>query len=150
MKKLLSFICVAMISTLVLCSCKSKEERVIDQLDNLAEKIEKNASDWDSEQWEDAFEEIQKIQKEISECKFSNEQLQTLGEVEGRLATAVLTYGAKAVGNEFGSFLQGAGSFVEGFKDGASDAMEENLQEIGNSVKGALNNLMDEWDDDDD
>ena len=143
MKKYFPAICLIVIATLVLCYCKSKEEKVIDQLNNLVENVEKNSSDWDSDQWADAFEELEKIHSDMSDCDFTNQQLKELGEVEGRLTSVMITNGAESLGKSVGSFLKGAGSFVKGFQEGIQDGSEESLEEIENYINRALDDLMD-------
>ena len=145
MKKILSAICIITIS-FVLCSCKSREEKVIDQLNDLTEKVEKNSSDWDEDQWADAFEKLEKIHSEMSDCDFTNKQLQELGEIEGRLASVMITSGAESLGRSVGSFLKGAGSFVKGFQEGLQDSSEESLEEVENYINSALDKLMDDED----
>lgn len=124
MKRFLSGICVVIIMTFILCSCKSKEEKVIDHLNNLAEKVEKDSSGWDGDQWADALEELEKIHSDMSDCCFTSQQLQDLGEVEGKLMHVMITNGAESVGKGMNSFLEGAGSFVEGFQEGFREESE--------------------------
>lgn len=143
MKKYFFTICLIVITSFVFCSCKSKEEKVIDQLNNLAEKVENNSSDWDSDQWVEAFEELEKIHSDMSDCDFSNQQLQELGEIEGRLTSVMITNGAATLGESIGSFMKGAGSFVKGFQEGLQEGADESLEEIDNYVNSALDKLMD-------
>lgn len=143
MKKFLSVICLAIVFSISLSSCKSKEERVIDQLNTLTEKVEKNSSTWDGEQWEKAMEDLEKIHQQMGDCEFTDEQLRTLGEVEGRLTTVIVSEGAKSIGKSVGSFLKGAGSYLKGFQEGVEEGSEESLEEIENYVNSALDKLMD-------
>ena len=143
MKSYFSTICVIVITSLVFCSCKSREEKVLEQLNNLTEKVEKNSSDWNSDQWTDAFEELEKIHSEMSDCDFTNQQLQELGEVEGRLTSLMLSNGVESLGKGIGSFLKGAGSFVKGFQEGIQDGSEESIEELENYVNSTLDDLLD-------
>ena len=150
MKKIVSVICLTIIFSLTLSSCKSKEEKVIDQLGALAEKVENNSADWDSEQWSDALEELEKIHEKMADCDFTTEQLRSLGEVEGRLTGIIMREGAKAVEKGLGSFMQGAGSFIKGFQEGAASATDESFdkfEDIENSVNQALDKIMNEIED---
>ena len=143
MKRYFYSICIIVISACVFCSCKSREEKVLNQLNNLTEKVEKNSSDWNSDQWTDAFEELEKIHSEMSDCDFTNQQLQELGEVEGRLTSVMLSNGAESLGKSFGSFLKGAGSFVKGFQEGIQDGSEESIEELENYINSTLDDLLD-------
>lgn len=141
MKRIFLTICVTLISSMILCSCKSKEEKVIDQLNNLVENVEKNSSDWDLNQWEKAFEEMEKIHQEMGDCNFSNSQLQELGEVEGRLTSIMISKGAATLGTDLSSFLEGAASFVQGYQEGVEEGNEETIQQIESYIDQALNDL---------
>ena len=148
MKKILATVALSLIVTFVLTSCKSKEEKVIDQLNNLTVQIEKKSDKWNSEDWQNAFKKVEEIHNEMSECDFSNEQLQELGEVEGRLTSLILKNGLPALGGELGSMIDGAGSFVNGFQDGIKGGAKESLEEIESSLNSALDRLK-ELDSDD-
>lgn len=143
MKMFLSIV-LALIISFGLTSCQSKEEKVIDQLNKLAEKVEKNGANWDADQWEDALEDFQDIHQEMQNCEFTNEQLKELGEVEGRLTTVIMTEGTKAAGEGLGTFLQGAGAFMSGYEDGLLEGQQENIEKAEEMVKGALDELMQE------
>ena len=148
MKKVLATVALSLIVTFVFISCKSKEKKVIDQLNNLTVQIEKKSDKWNSEDWQNAFKKVEEIHNEMSECDFSNEQLQELGEVEGRLTSLILKNGLPALGSELGSMIDGSGSFVDGFQDGIKGGAKESLEEIESSLNSALDRLK-ELDSDD-
>ena len=78
------FIITALVtSALSLTSCKSREEKVINKLDNLSERIERNGSKFDAEDWEEAIEDFADIHEEMQDCEFTKEQLRELGKKEG-------------------------------------------------------------------
>lgn len=148
MKKAFKILAFSLLVTLMFTSCKSKEEKVIDQLNDLTEQIEKKSSKWDTEDWQKAFKKVEEIHNEMLECDFSNDQLQELGEVEGRLTSIIMNNGIPALGDDLGSLIEGAGSFVDGFEDGIKDASDENLEELENSISSALDLLKSEDSDD--
>lgn len=148
MKKVFRLLVFSFLVSLVFSACKSKEEKVIGQLDNLAEQVEKKSENWDSEQWKKAFKEAEKIHSDMSECDFTDAQLQKLGEVKGRLTAVMIKNGVPAVGKGIGSFIEGAASFLDGFQDGVQNGAEESLEEIGNYVNGALDILKEQESDD--
>lgn len=110
----------SLLVTFVFTSCKSREEKVIDQLNDLTEQIEKKSDKWDSEDWQNPFKKVEEIHNEMSECDFSDEQLQELGEVEKRLTSVMIKNGLSTLGDGIGSFMKKAASFINGFKDGIS------------------------------
>lgn len=74
----------------VLASCKTREERAIDRLESLQEKIERQGADWDLDQWADALEDIQDIHYDLEDCDFTPEQAGELLELEGRLTNTIV------------------------------------------------------------
>lgn len=117
-------LCLSMGFMLFLNSCKPHEERVINRLDNLSEKVEKNGSKWNADQWADALEELEDIHYDMEDCEFTPEQLRTLGRVEGRLTVIIMTEGAKKLGDKFLSFMEGAGAFMKGYQEGVESIQE--------------------------
>lgn len=148
MKKFLSTFCFILLTSLILCSCKSKEEKAIDRLKELTEKIEKNSSNWDMEQWSEALGELEKMQSELNGCNFTEEQLKELGQVEGQLTTIMIQGGGAALGNSVESYLNEANSFMEGFQDGIQESKEETVEEIENYINSTIDELMDSDDSD--
>lgn len=149
MRKIIGLTLFLMATTLFLGSCKAHEERVMDRLDNLAEKIQKNGEKWDADQWADALEELEDIHYDMEDCEFTPEQLRALGRVEGRLTMIIMTEGAKKLGEGLIPFIEGAGSFMKGYKEGAESAYDEKEWEnIGNHVNTELDRISKELDED--
>ena len=74
------------ISLLALSSCQSREEKVISKLDSLSERIEKDGSIFDADDWEEAIEDFADIHEEMQDCQFTKEQLRELGKKEGKVS----------------------------------------------------------------
>lgn len=134
------FIITALVtSALCLTSCKSREEKVINKLDNLSERIERNGSKFDAEDWEEAIEDFADIHEEMQDCEFTKEQLRELGKKEGKVSAIIAKEGSKALGREFKNFLGNFGAFAKGFKEGAEENVsEEDFNEVGNDISNAL------------
>ncbi len=120
MKRILAHAGLAILFCLVFVSCRPHEERVMDRLDNLSEKIQKQGAKWNADQWLDALEELEDIHYDMEDCEFTPEQFRALGRVEGRLTVIIMTEGAKKLGDGLVSFMDGAGAFMKGYKEGAS------------------------------
>ena len=134
------FIITALVtSALCLTSCKSREEKVINKLDNLSERIERNRSKFDAEDQEEAIEDFADIHEEMQDCEFTKEQLRELGKKEGKVSAIIAKEGSKALGREFKNFLGNFGAFAKGFKEGAEENVsEEDFNEVGNDISNAL------------
>lgn len=131
----------------VLTSCQSREEKVINRLNNLSEQIEEDGKNFDAKGWEDAIKKLDKIHEDMQDCKFTTEQLQEVGRTEGRLYAIIAKESAKVLGQGFSDAIQQFGSFAKGFKEGAEenfdeDAIEDALDKISNAFKS----VEDEWD----
>lgn len=113
-------------------SCKPHEERVIDRLNNLAEKVEKYGSKWDLDEWADALEELEDIHYDMEDCDFTSQQLKALGRVEGQLTVIIMTEGSKKLGDELVLFMEGAGSFMKGYQEGVQVTEGYNIEDIKN------------------
>ena len=128
------FICL-----LVLSSCQSREEKVISKLDSLSERIEKDGSIFDADDWEEAIEDFADIHEEMQDCEFTKEQLRELGKKEGKVSAILAKEGSKALGREFKNFLGNFGAFAKGFKEGAEENVnEDDFNEVGNEISNAL------------
>ncbi|MDE7346393.1 MAG: hypothetical protein K2N48_06605 [Muribaculaceae bacterium] len=137
--------CMAVLFT----GCRPHEERVMDRLDRLSEKIQKNGEKWGVNEWADALEELEDIHYDMEDCEFSSEQLRALGRVEGKLTVIIMTEGAKKLGNELIPFLEGAGAFMKGYKEG-TESMEDygldELEKYGNHLNQELERINEELD----
>lgn len=134
------FIITALVtSALCLTSCKSREEKVINKLDNLSERIERNGSKFDAEDWEEAIEDFADIHEEMQDCEFTKEQLRELGKKEGKVSAIIAKEGSKALGREFKNFLGNFGAFAKGFKEGAEENVnEDDFNKVENDISNAL------------
>ena len=134
------------ISLLALSSCQSREEKVISKLDSLSERIEKDGSNFDADDWEEAIEDFADIHKEMQDCEFTKEQLRELGKKEGKVSAILAKEGSKALGREFKNFLGNFGAFAKGFKEGAEENVsEEDFNDVEEELKSTLKDIEDEW-----
>ena len=119
--KLFFFIAALSLLAITLSSCQTKEERVISKMEALAERVEKNADTFDSEDWDAVFKEYAQLQEEATKCDFSHEQIKELGRIEGRLAAVLTAERAKSLGRDFGNILKSGKEFVDGFMEGLKE-----------------------------
>lgn len=108
-----------------LSSCQTKEERVINKLESLAERIDCDGEKFEKEDWEVVLKEYQQLQTEAADCKFSSEQLQELGRVEGKLTAVITREGAKSLGRSVGDFLQNGSQVLQGVFDGMNESLQK-------------------------
>lgn len=127
------------VGMLTLSSCASKEEKAINKLDRLSERIEKDGSKFDGDDWEEALEELADIHEELQDCDLTQEQLRELGKKEGRLYAVIAKEGSKVLGKHFKNVFGSMGSFVSGLKEGAEENFsEDDANEMENAINGAV------------
>lgn len=137
---------IAVVALFVLTSCQSYEKRVINKLNNLSERIEKNGKDFDADDWEEAVEELADIHEDMKDCEFTKEELKELGRKEGKLAATIAKEGTKALGKGVADYLGGLGSFAKGFKEGAEDNFsEEDIKDVSEEIESALKSIEEDW-----
>ena len=137
--------------TTIMISCKPHEERVMDRLNNLAEKIQKNGAKWNADQWFDAEEELEEIIEDREDCEFTPQQLRALGRVKGKLTVIIITEGAKKLGKELVPFLEGAGAFMKGYSEGVESMQnysEGELEKLGTQLQEELERFNAEMEED--
>lgn len=93
-------------------------------MNNLSERIEKNAETYDAEDWEAVLKEYQQLQTEAMDCEFSSEQLKELGHVEGKLSAVMTRESAKSFGRSVGDALQNSGQVIQGVLEGLSESIQ--------------------------
>ena len=151
MKRKVFFIAAILFGLLFISSCKSREDQVISQLDDLSERVEKNSKNFDSNDWKSALAEFEQIHKEMADCDFTKEELREIGRKEGKLALILAKEGAKTAGSHLHELMEGIGSFTEGFKEGFESEFNEkdfeklgnDMEKMGNDLEKELNGLMD-------
>ena len=158
MKRKTFFIAAIFFGLLFLSSCKSREEQVISQLDDLSERVEKDSKSFDSNDWKNAIAEFEQIHNEMADCDFTKEELREIGRKEGKLAVILAKEGAKKVGSHLQEFMESIGSFSEGLKEGIESEFNEkdfeklgnelekmggDFEKMGNDLEKELNHLMD-------
>ena len=152
MKRKTFLIAAILFGLLILSSCKSREEQVISQLDDLSERVEKNSDSFDSNDWKEAIAEFDQIHKEMADCDFTKEELREIGRKEGKLAMILAKEGAKKMGGQLQEIMKDVGSFTKGFKEGIESEFDEkdfeklgkDLEKMGSDLEKELNHLMDD------
>lgn len=116
MKYFLRVFLLAFLSVVLLGSCKTKEERVIDQLQGMSERIEKKGDSMSSEDWEKLYKEYSDIHTKIAneEYDFTDEQMRELGRVEGKLGKAFVKQSMKDFGKATEDILKKGSEFLKG------------------------------------
>ncbi len=128
---------------LFISSCQSQEEKAIDKLDTLVERVEKNGNDYSADDWKAVVKDLEAINKEMENYDYSKEELKEIGRKEGRIMVMMTHEAAKYLKNNYQSILEGVGSFAKGIKEEVeSELDEEKMEQIGDDIEKGLNNIM--------
>lgn len=118
MKKVFCFTIVAF-AILMFSSC-DKKQHAIDNLSDLVEKVDKNASDFTEEDWAEVDQQYDKIIAEIDKYDYSSEDSKRISKLKGK-------YSGLKTRNTFNKIVDGIDKTakevkgaIEGFTEGLS------------------------------
>jgi len=118
MKKVVRFTIVAF-AILMFSSC-DKKQHAIDNLSDLVEKVEKNASDFTEEDWAEVDQQYDKIIAEIDKYDYSSDDSKRISKLKGK-------YSGLKTRNTFNKIVDGIDKTakevkgaIEGFTEGLS------------------------------
>jgi hypothetical protein len=95
-------------------SCQTKEEKVINKLKALAERVESKADSFTESQWENIYNEFESLQTQTKDCDFTAEQLKEVAKAEAELTAAIAKQKAKELGNDINNAINEGKSALEG------------------------------------
>ena len=126
MKHYLRTLLVAFIAVMLLGSCKSKEERVLDRLQTMSEEIQKNGDNFSKEDWEKRYKEYTDIHAKIlnKEYNFTDEQAHELGKLEGKIGKAFVKHSMSDFGKAADELIKKGSEFLKGILESDEDKEE--------------------------
>lgn len=104
-------------------SCQTKEEKVINKLQALAERVESKADSFTESQWENIYSEFESLQTQTKECEFTTEQLKEVAKAEAELTAAIAKQKAKEVGNDIKGAIEEGKEVLNGIFDGIKEGL---------------------------
>lgn len=141
MKNTLKCALVALLTfTFVACNKETKEERVINQLEEICTTLE--SDDFKKSDFTKVGIEYEKTMKLSEECEFSDEQKKEVAKLQGRISAAASKKVMGIVGDQYSDILDGANDFVEGFAEEFGDFGEE-MENLEDKISSSLDNLND-------
>lgn len=109
-------------------SCQTKEEKVINRMNALAERIENQTESFTDEEWDVINSDFEMLKAQAEECNFTSEQRTAYAKAEAEVTAAILKQRAKEVGNGIReAFDQGKDMFngiIDGIKEGLGGGEE--------------------------
>ncbi len=120
----------ACLLSFALFSCVSKEEKVVNDLQNLYEDVKENSESYTDEDWNNVMERYDAIKNDFELCNFTSEQTKEIGRVQTKLDLIVYK---KALGDAVSKSTDAFGqavNFLEGATQGLQEALQEELTDI--------------------
>ena len=103
-------------------SCQTQEEKVINKMQALSERVQGQSDSFTDSQWEDIYTEFESLQTQAKDCDFTTEQLKEVSAAEAELTAAIAKQKAKELGNDISDLINEGEEIVngviEGFKEG--------------------------------
>lgn len=106
----------------VFTSCESKQTP-INQLKDLVEDIQKNASEYTDDDWYASAEELELIDRKIElyQSEYTNEELIEIGRLKGVYTAQLAKHSIKALKKDVNDTMKEAEGFIEGLMDELSN-----------------------------
>ena len=127
-KKSITILGIFIFALFLFSSCQTKEERLINKFESLAERVDKNSESFSDKDWEEVLAEYEALHDEAAGCEFTNEQLREFGRADGFLTGVITREGSKKLGRDLGKYInegkQVIKGFIEGFSEGISSEDE--------------------------
>ena len=104
-------------------SCQTKEEKVINKLQALAERVESKSDSFTESEWENIYTEFESLQTQTKDCDFTAEQLKEVAKAEAELTAAIAKQKAKEVGNSINDVINEGKEVLNGIFDGIKEGL---------------------------
>ena len=118
-----------------LTSCQTKEEKVINKLNALAERVENKADSFTESQWENIYNEFESLQTQTKDCDFTAEQMKEVAKAEAELTAAIAKQKAKELGNGINDIINEGKSALEGVLEGLNEGLSGSEDAAEDEVK---------------
>ena len=122
-KKSITFLGIFIFALFMFSSCQTKEERVINKFESLAERVDKKSETFSDKDWEEVLTEYEALHDEAMDCEFTNEQLREFGRVDGLLTGVITREGSKKLGRDLGRYINEGKEVIKGFLEGFSEGI---------------------------
>ena len=114
-----------LVIALALTSCTSREQKVINGVKELNERVEKHGAEFSEEQWGQVIDDYDALHEESKRCDFTQSQLSELENAEEALNLSIAKKSPKEFGREVGKIIKHGAKMVNDFIEGVKDGMSE-------------------------
>lgn len=109
------------ICTIVMTSCSSKEESVINRMQDLADKVE-NIKDPSTIDWNQVQNEYLEIQQDVQECQFTKKEQREYYYQEGRFQAVMLKQSVNSLPGLFDEIINMGSGYLNGVRNGLKES----------------------------
>lgn len=136
---------ICMAALILATSCASKQKPVR-QLQSIETELETKADDYSTSQWEELIDRYEQTLEDIAQYDYTNEELQQIGEIQGRCAALLLQKSLQKGSKMLSNYAQHAAGLLKGFTD-EFNLDNVDFEDCGNSLK-SLFGAFDDIDED--
>ena len=127
MKKIFSISFVILFFVTLFFSCSSKQTPV-DRLEDLVEELQSESEDYTTEDWEDFAQKYAKIEEDLQQYDYTDEELKEIGKLKAKCFRAITKSSAKIMKSKMHDIkmqLEGASEEIEDALGDFKDIFEE-------------------------
>ena len=129
MKKITSFLLVAVLALSMASCTKWQAQHQIRALESLTERVEKKGDSFTKQDWTEVSQEYDEICAKMNQYEYTDEQMQEIGRLKGRYYAAYAKQMLNSAGSIFNGLMNQVGGAVDGFMNSMSTQQEEQPEE---------------------
>lgn len=122
MKKALKVMALCLL-VIFMASCQSKEDKVINKMNALAERIENQTESFTDAEWDAINTEFEALQDAANECSFTSEQKTAYAKAEAEVSAAIVKQRANEAVNDFKDAVEEGKEVFNGILDGVKEGL---------------------------
>ena len=122
MKKVLKALALCLL-VVFMASCQTKENKVINKINALTERIEKQTDPFTETEWNAINSEVEAINQMAENCKFDADQQASFAKAQAELTAAIAKQRAKEAANGIQEAIEEGKEVIEGVIDGIKEGL---------------------------
>lgn len=115
----------------LMCSC-NQERSTISEYRDYAKELKTKSEEYTEDDWEDAAETFEKLEKKANQCKFSAKEKKQLNKLRGQCAAYIFKSVSKQAKHQMEDAMEQISDMAEGFNEALGDEGIDGLINDGN------------------
>lgn len=133
----LNIFTVVLFCLLFMMACKTKEERLVGDLQQFVTELQNKADGYSEGDWQKAFQEYATIVGNLQEGRFTDGERREIGRLKGQCWAVFTQYTFDALGKELKGATEELSGAMEGFM-GTFDVSEEHIDAFIEAMDGFM------------